>query len=88
MPAIQTRSSSEKRTGLLARELRQSLGVAEVEPALHREPRERPVHRARVEVAEAEALRERPRHRALARACGPVDRHDHRYRLVTDSRSS
>ena len=74
--------------GLLPRQLRQPLRVAEVEPALHREPRERSVHRAGVEVAEAKPLGERSCHCALARSCGPVDCHDHRYRLVTDSRSS
>ena len=74
--------------GVLARELRQPFRVTEVEPPLHGEPRKRAVHRARVEVAEAEPLRKRARHRALPRAGGPVDRHDHAYRLVTDSRSS
>jgi hypothetical protein len=63
--------------GALARELREPFCVAEVEAPVHREPRESPVHRARVEVAEAEPLRERARHRALSRACGPVDCHDH-----------
>ena len=45
--------------GLLTRELREPLRVAEVEPALHRQPGERPVHRASVEVAEAERGRRR-----------------------------
>ena len=71
---------------VLARELAEAVAVGEVEGALQREPRERAVHRAGVEVAELEALGEPPRDRALARAGGPVDGDNHR--LVTDSRRS
>ncbi len=79
--------------GLLLRELRERVGVAELEAALHREPRERAVHRAGVEVAEAEPLGERARHSALARSRRPVDRDDHQCsfsecRRVTDERKA
>ena len=45
--------------------------------ALEREPRQRAVHRAGVEVAEAEPLGEPSRDRALARPRGAVDGDDH-----------
>ena len=51
--------------------------VAEIDAAPEREPRQAPVHRARVEVAEAEPVREAARHGALARSRRAVDRHDH-----------
>src|SRR5207302_10171973 len=66
------------------RELAQGLGVAEREPALHREPRDRAVHRTGVEVAETEPLGEPPCDRAFACPCGAVDGDDHR--LETESR--
>src|SRR4029453_18106324 len=60
--------------------------LAERDVARHRQPRERPVHRAGFEVAEAESLREPAGDRALPRSRGPVDGNDHR--CVTDSSSS
>ena len=69
----------------VARELGQRLAGAEVDAALHREPRHGAVHRPRVEVAEAEALREAARHRALAGAGRPVDRDNHRFTTVSRS---
>src|SRR5207247_11208952 len=48
-----------ERDGLGARELGEGGGIAEVHALPHREPRERAVHRARVEVAEAEPRGER-----------------------------
>ena len=41
------------------------------------DPRQRPVHRTRVEVVEPETRRERRRDRALSRPGGTVDGHDH-----------
>ena len=66
-------------TGCSARERRRarpprSSGSA----AREREPGERAVHRAGVEVAEAEPLGEQPRDRALAGSGRPVDGDDHR----------
>src|SRR5262249_43190279 len=58
----------------------EALRLVERDALADREPRERPIHRAGVEVAEAEPLGEPARHGALARARGPVDRHDHRLR--------
>src|SRR5205823_4961960 len=75
-----------ERDRLLARERAEALAVGEVEAALEREPRERAVHRAGVEVAEGEPLGEPPGDRALSGPGRPVDCHDHR--LVTDSRRS
>jgi hypothetical protein len=72
--------------GLLLRESRDRIGVREVEVAPHREPGERAVHRARVEVAEVEPLGERARHSALARSRRSVDRDDHL--RTTESRRS
>ena len=86
VPAIHTRPDLVERHGLRARELGERVGAAEVEAALHREPRERAVHRAGIEVAEAEPLGERARHSALAGAGRPVDRNDHR--LTRESISS
>jgi hypothetical protein len=51
--------------------------VVEGNPLLERQPRQRAVHGAGVEVAEAEARGEAARDRALARARGAVYRHDH-----------
>ena len=51
---------------VLARELAERLAVAERQRLAHREPGERAVHRAGVEVAEAEPLGEPARDRALA----------------------
>ena len=75
-----------ERDRLLPRQLGQQLGLAERNAPLHREPRQRAIHRAGVEVAEAEPLRERACHCALAGAGRPVDRNDHR--LTRDSISS
>ena len=63
--------------GILACEPAEALSVGEVERALEREPRDRAVHRAGIEVAEAQPLGEAPGNRALPRACGPVDGNDH-----------
>ena len=62
---------------VLGRELGELVGEVEREPAAPREPGERAVHRAGVEVAEAEPLGEKPCDRALAGPCGPVDGDDH-----------
>src|SRR5205807_1724791 len=75
-----------ERDRVRGRELAQRLGVPEREPALHREPRDRAVHRTGVEVAEAEPLGEPPCDRAFACPCGAVDGDDHR--LETESRRS
>ena len=75
-----------ERHGVRARELPELPAVGEVEAALDREPCERAVHRAGVEVAEREPLGEPPGDRALSGPGRPVDSHDHR--LVTDSRRS
>ena len=45
--------------------------------AAQRLQRNRPVHRAGIEVGEAERVRECARNRALARPGGTVDGHDH-----------
>src|SRR5207253_3676970 len=72
--------------GVLGRELGEPIALTERHAPLHGEPRQRAVHGARVEVAEAEPLREPLRHGALASPGGAVDGHDHRW--VTESRSS
>ena len=56
------------------------------DPALPREPGQRPVHRAGVEIAEAEPLGQTPCDRAFAGPRRPVDGDDHR--CVTESSSS
>src|SRR5439155_23679737 len=66
------------------RQLAERRAVAEIEPALEGEPRERAVHRTRVEVAEAQSLCERAGDSALAGAGRPVDGDDHRF--ATESR--
>ncbi len=58
-------------------ELAERLAVAERQAALQREPRDRPVHRTRVEVSESEPLGEPPRDRALSCPRGAVDGNDH-----------
>ena len=63
---------------MLAGERAEALRVVEVGCALEREPGQRAVHRARVEVAKAEPRGELPRHRALACPSGAVDGDDHR----------
>src|SRR5205823_4541007 len=55
-----------ERDGIRARELAERRPVPRRQPPLQREPGERAVHRARVEVAEAEPLRQTARDRALA----------------------
>ena len=55
----------------------QWLALGQRQPLAHREPGQRAVHRAGIEVAEAEPLRQKAGDRALARACGPVDGDDH-----------
>ena len=67
-------------------ELPEALAVLERDVLAQRQPRHRPVHRARVEVADAQPLGEAACDRALARPCGPVDGDDHR--LASESRSS
>ena len=63
------------------------IAVVEIDVTLHRDPRQRPVHRARVEVAKAEPLSEPPRDGALPGSRGSVDRDDHRRRLATSASS-
>src|SRR6476469_3674308 len=70
----------------LGRELAELVAVAERHPALAREPRQRPVHRAGVEVAKAQPLGQAPGDRALAGSRRAVDGDDHR--CVTESSSS
>ena len=55
-----------------------ALPVVEIEPVLERQPGERPVHGAGIEVAEAEALGEAARNGALPGPGGAVDGDDHR----------
>ena len=62
---------------MVACELAERRAVAEREAALHREPGDRAVHRARVEVTEAEPLRELAGDGALAGPGGPIDGDDH-----------
>src|SRR5262249_22514504 len=57
--------------GLLHRQPAELRPVAEIEAATQGEPGEAPVHRAGVEVAEAEPGGQAARHRALARTGGP-----------------
>ena len=61
----------------VARRLAERLGVPERQSLLHREPRERSIHRPGVEVAEAQPLGELAGNRALAGARRSVDRDDH-----------
>jgi cytidylate kinase len=61
----------------LARQLSERRRVAERQSLLHREPRQRAVHRPRIEIAEAEPLRELAGNGALAGACRSVDGNDH-----------
>ena len=62
-----------------ARASRPSAAPSSRSAALAQRPeRDRPVHRARVEVGEAEPARDPARNRALPAARGPVDRDDHR----------
>src|SRR5262249_18276062 len=75
-----------ERHGVFHREARELVGAVERNAAVHREPRERAVHRAGVEVAEAEALGKAPRDRALSCPRGPVDGND--TRRETDSKRS
>src|SRR5439155_15324701 len=75
-----------ERDGIRRRELTQGRAVAERQAALHREPGERPVHGARVEIAEAEPLGEPRRDCAFPRSRGAVDGDDHRFE--TESRRS
>src|SRR5207248_8972684 len=63
--------------GTRLREPPEPLRLVERDPLADREPRERAVHRARVDVAEAETLREPPRDGALAGTGGAIDRDDH-----------
>jgi len=60
--------------------------VLEVERTLEREPGHGPVHRARVQIPEAESLGQPAGDGALPGSGGPVDCHDHRW--VTDSSRS
>ncbi len=71
VPAIETAPDLVEVDRVLARELAELLAVVEVERSLEREPGQRAVHRAGVEVAEAEPLGEAPRDRALAGPAGP-----------------
>src|SRR5919201_1103176 len=64
----------------------EALALAERNVVRHREPGQRPVHRAGVEVAVADPLRKPAGDRAFARSRRPVDGNDHR--CVTDSSSS
>src|SRR5439155_6928006 len=75
-----------ERDGIRRRELAERGAVAERQTALHREPGDGAVHRAGVEVAEAQPLGETPRDRAFSCPCGAVDGDDHR--LETESRRS
>ena len=85
--AIKTRPCSSKRDRVLGRRARRAASPSSSgTPRWQREPGQRAVHRAGVEVAEAEPLGEPPGDRALAGPCGPVDGDDHR--CVTESSSS
>src|SRR5436853_7849293 len=75
-----------ERHGEGRRELGERTAVPNGNAALQRKPRQRPVHRAGVEVAEREALRETARDRALPCPGGAVNGNDHR--LETESRRS
>ena len=83
---MNTRPCSSNVTGVLARERAERRAVSERDPRSQREPGERAVHRAGVEVAEAEPLGERARDGALAGPCRAVDGDDHR--CITESRRS
>ena len=72
--------------GLLLGEAAERLAVLEVERSLEREPRDGPVHRARVQIPEPETLGEQARDGALSGSGGPVDRNDHRW-VTVSSRS-
>jgi hypothetical protein len=62
---------------VLDRELGELVGQVERQPPAPSEPGERAIHRAGVEVPEAEPLGELPCDRALAGPCGPIDCDDH-----------
>jgi hypothetical protein len=63
--------------GMAPREISERLTVPERNVVAHRKPRQRPVHRAGVEVAEPKALGQPTCDGALPRAGRPVDRDDH-----------
>ena len=54
----------------------EGLGVIGGDPALQREPGERAVHRAGVQIAQAQPTRKRPGDGALTRPAGTVHSHD------------
>src|SRR5205814_998895 len=62
---------------VLTRELAELRLLVERQVVLHREPRQRAVHRPRVEVAEAQPLRQGAGDGALAGPGGAVDGDDH-----------
>ena len=63
--------------GVCDGELAEPVALVERDALALREPRQRAVHRARVEVAEAEPRREAARDRALSGPRGAVDGNDH-----------
>src|SRR5207244_9201414 len=71
---------------VLVRELTEAVALRERHAAADREPGQRAVHRAGVEVAETEPLGEPLGDRAFAGPCRSVDGDDHR--CVTESSSS
>src|SRR5919201_1613275 len=75
-----------ERDRILVREEPEPLALAERDVPRRREPGQRAVHRAGVEIAVAEPLREPAGDRAFARSRRPVDGNDHR--SVTESSSS
>ena len=75
--AISTVPFEPKETACSRRERCERAAVVELDPVAEGEPRQRAVHGAGVEVAEAEPPGEGRRDRALAGARGAVDRHDH-----------
>ena len=77
-PAIATCPAVSSSTGCSACELAEAARRPRARSLAQREPRHRPVHRARVEVADAQPLRKAACDRALAGPCGPVDGDDHR----------
>ena len=72
---------------LVAGQRRQRLGIGRRDPALLGQPGDRAVHGPGVEVGRPEPPGDRPRDRALARAGGPVDRHDHAASAPSATRS-
>jgi len=85
-PAMKTRPALVEAHRLRLGELGEAVGLVERHAALHGEPRERPVHGAGIEVAEAQALGEQAGNRALSGSRRPVDGNDHR--VVTALSSS